>query len=163
MTNIVGIADRPVMVFHRKVVQLEYQHIVGYEPLIVRPTVGALAPQQLLIPATTCLDVVDRDEGLWSHRRLLVLMMYTAKYSTPVQCDTACIALTIWSRGRVRHTPGVVEQRQPAHLSVVRVRFITESEVSQTANQGRDEVLMLQRPKTPRLRVFFHALCSGNQ
>jgi hypothetical protein len=78
-----------VMVFHRKVVQLEYEHIVRDEPLIVRPAMGALAPEQLLIPSATRLDIVDRDQGLWAHRYLLVLMIYNARYSTHVQCYTA--------------------------------------------------------------------------
>jgi len=45
--SVARIADWPMMVFHRKVMQLEHQHTVGHEPFIVWPAVGALAPQQL--------------------------------------------------------------------------------------------------------------------
>src|SRR5215213_10134655 len=50
---------------------------------------GALAPKQLLVPLAARLNVVNRDQGLWSHRCLLALIMYDVKYSTHVQCRTA--------------------------------------------------------------------------
>jgi hypothetical protein len=92
------------MVFHRKVVQLEHQHAVRYQPLIVRPAMGALAPEQLLIPSATRLYVVDRNQGLWSHELLLVLLLCNTKYSTHVQRR---ISVTGCGRGELTQEAGM--------------------------------------------------------
>lgn len=59
-----GISKWTVMVLDSPIVQLEDQLSVRDESLIIRPTVVAAATKEALIPATTCLNVMDANERL---------------------------------------------------------------------------------------------------
>src|SRR5205823_2022156 len=67
---VLRVADRPVMMFDFKAVQLEDQHATGDQALIYRPAVGALTAEQTLIPSTARFDVGHGDEGLRTHQHL---------------------------------------------------------------------------------------------
>jgi hypothetical protein len=63
-----GVADGAVMVLDVPAMELKQQLIVLDEPFVLGATVTALAPQQTLVPAATCLNITDADQGLWTHR-----------------------------------------------------------------------------------------------
>jgi hypothetical protein len=65
-----GIADREVVVFDLKAVQLEDQQPVRDQPLVFRTPVHALTAQKMLVPAAARIDIGDCDEGLRAHPNL---------------------------------------------------------------------------------------------
>ena len=58
------IPDWTMVVLDMPIVQLEDQHPTRDQSLIIWSAVRALAAEQLLIPATACLDVAHADERL---------------------------------------------------------------------------------------------------
>src|SRR5215218_2651380 len=60
----VRVADAPVVVLDLAVVELQHQHAVGEQPLVLWAAVVALQAEELLIPAAGGLDVAHREHGL---------------------------------------------------------------------------------------------------
>lgn len=54
------VADRPMTVLHLEAVELEDQHTVRAEALVLPATVGALASEQSLVPLAARLDIRDK-------------------------------------------------------------------------------------------------------
>jgi hypothetical protein len=63
------IADLAMVMLDVEGVQLEHEHAVAKQPLVLLATVPALAVQKLLVEATGPRDVSHRDQGLGTHRR----------------------------------------------------------------------------------------------
>ena len=72
-----GIADRTVVMLDVPAMQLEEQAIVLDEALVLWATVAAPAPQKTLVPAATCLDITDADQGLWTHTTPCLIVRLT--------------------------------------------------------------------------------------
>ena len=63
----VWIANGAVMIVPVPAVQLKNEAPLRNEPLIIRSTMGALAVEQMLIPAAAGLDIADANERLRAH------------------------------------------------------------------------------------------------
>ena len=61
------VTDRTMVMIDLPMVQLQNQFSLRLQAFVIGSTVGTLATQQALVPATGCLDIVRADEWLWSH------------------------------------------------------------------------------------------------
>jgi hypothetical protein len=64
---VIGIANRPVMVFDVEAVQLQDQHAMRGQSLIFMAAMRAIAAKQALIPPAAGLDIGNGNEGLGAH------------------------------------------------------------------------------------------------
>jgi hypothetical protein len=61
------ISDRPMMMTHLPVVQLQDQLAIRNQLLVVASAVAALASQKTLIPTTARFNISNTNKGMWTH------------------------------------------------------------------------------------------------
>src|SRR5262245_1867749 len=67
---VIRVADRPVVVCDLEAVQLEDQHAVRDQALVLAAAVRALTAEEALVPPTAHFDIGHRDKGLGTHENL---------------------------------------------------------------------------------------------